>query len=394
MLKKIIVIVAAVLTLAAGYYFYTKSAPSFTEAAAEVKNPYAASINEQTGKLRDTLTEDDKQLYDIVKAALISRDAEIVIKRDVYEPEDLMAVRDSIFYDSPELFWVDFSSLYFRDVDDGFVIIPTYFFEQSELGAKQDNFKTACDTLVAEAQKAYPNSETDRILYVHDYLTENVEYNAKANEETIHTAYGALVDHAAVCDGYAHAFQYIMSLMGTECDFIQGTAKNTAGESVAHAWNAVKADGVYYLIDVTWDRPSLSEAQTRGNKIISHSYFLVDEIFMAKTHTAEAVFPIPACTTNYGYFSKLGLEGEKISDIEDKFEDAVFNAATAGPRYFEFVLTGADVETQLSDEDFIEDLVTDINKRLKSGGFSAKIANVPILYEADTGRCFAIISFN
>ncbi len=394
MIKKIFVIVAAVLTLAAGYYFYTKSAPSFSEAAATVKNPYAASINEQSGKLRGSLTDDNKQLYDIVKAALISREAEIVIKRDVYEPEDLMAVRDSIFYDSPELFWVDFSSLYFRDVDDGFVIIPTYFFEQSELEAKRENFKTACNTLVAAAKSAYPNSETDRVLFVHDYLTANVEYNAKANEGTIHTAYGALVDKAAVCDGYAHAFQYIMSLMNTDCDFIQGTATNTAGESVAHAWNAVKADGVYYYIDVTWDRPALTEAQTRGNEIVSHVYFLVDEAFMAKTHTAEAVFPLPECKTDFGYFTKLGLEGESISDIKDKFEDAVYNAATAGPRYFEFVLTGSDVEAQLNDTDFIEDLVTDINKRLKSGGFSAKVANVPILYEADTGRCFALISFN
>lgn len=394
MIKKICIIAAAVLALAAGYYFYTTSAPSFEEAAKTVENPYAASITAQDGKLRDTLEDDNKQLYDIVKAALIGRDAEIVIKRDVYEPEDLVAVRNSIFYDSPELFWVDFSSLYFRDVDDGFVIIPTYFFEAGELEAKQITFNTACEKLVAETKAAYPSDEFDQIRYVHDYLTTNVDYNAAANEGTIHTAYGALVDLSCVCDGYAHAFQYIMGLLGIDCDFVQGTAVNTSGESVAHAWNAVKAGGEYYFIDVTWDRPGLSKAQSRGYQIISHAYFLVDGAYLAKTHTAEAVFAIPECNQNYGYFKKLGLEGESISDIKDTFENAVFTAATDGPRYFEFVLTGAEVESQLSDSDFIEDLVTDINKRLKSGGFTARIANVPILYEADTGRCFAIVTFN
>lgn len=390
--KIISTIVAIVLALGGGYYVYTLCAPSFDEVTLSVDNPYAASISAQEGKNRDALSPDNQQLYDIVKGALINRTAEIVVKRDIYTPDDLMAVRNSIFYDSPELFWVDFSSLYFRDVNDGFVIIPTYFFEQSELSAKQQEFTSACEALAAEIKTAHPDDQYAQVLYLHDYLVKNVKYDLNADEKTIHTAYGAIINKAAVCDGYSHAFQCIADLLGIDSFFVEGKATTAKGETLAHAWNVVGVEGTYYYIDVTWDCcTGFSEAETRGNNLISHAYFLVNEEKMARAHTLDAVFETPACTTDYDYFGKLGLVGESFDALEEKITELTYNAVIEKTGYFELIITG---ENPTLSEDFNENVVTAVNKKLKSNKISDRVANISGLYEKDSGRCFMIVTLN
>ena len=39
-----------------------------------------------------------------------------------------------------------------------------------------------------------------------------------------------------------------------------------------HIWNAVKIDGVWYNLDLTWDDPVTDD----GTNVIEHNFFLVD----------------------------------------------------------------------------------------------------------------------
>ena len=81
-------------------------------------------------------------------------------------------------------------------------------------------------------------------------------------EDLAHTAYGALVEDSrglrrkAVCDGYAYAFQYLLSKAGIQSAVIVGKA-DFGGEDpldeVYHAWNIVKLDGQWYETDCCWD---------------------------------------------------------------------------------------------------------------------------------------------
>ncbi|MDO4515442.1 MAG: hypothetical protein Q4B72_15590, partial [Lachnospiraceae bacterium] len=62
------------------------------------------------------------------------------------------------------------------------------------------------------------------------------------------TAYAAVVDEKAVCQGYALLLYRMMLEANVDSRLIPGT-----GNGEAHGWNIVKLDGQYYNVDSTWD---------------------------------------------------------------------------------------------------------------------------------------------
>jgi hypothetical protein len=72
---------------------------------------------------------------------------------------------------------------------------------------------------------------------------------------------------SAVCDGYSSLFESLAKAAGLEAVHILGFAKGVgfeAGMAVPersnHAWNAVRIDGRWVLVDCTWAAGSLNEA--------------------------------------------------------------------------------------------------------------------------------------
>jgi hypothetical protein len=61
------------------------------------------------------------------------------------------------------------------------------------------------------------------------------------------TAYGALVNHIAICGGYSWAFNMLLDAAGIQCYFISGK-----GNGIGHAWNRANYNGGYYYFDCTW----------------------------------------------------------------------------------------------------------------------------------------------
>ena len=112
---------------------------------------------------------------------------------------------------------------------------------------------------IASKIKAENRTVYDRCAAIHDYLIETVEYNNDAAAEvgksvkdiiykTPHSAYGALIERSAVCDGYAAAYYRIANSVGIPTRIATGTSGNTG-----HAWNITNIDGKHYGVDVTFD---------------------------------------------------------------------------------------------------------------------------------------------
>lgn len=91
---------------------------------------------------------------------------------------------------------------------------------------------------------------------IHDELIDQVQYdNAAASLSTIslaHTAFGALHNRRAVCDGYALAYEYLCQLEGITACVIYGSV-STDDMMQEHAWNETKLGDDWYETDVTWD---------------------------------------------------------------------------------------------------------------------------------------------
>ena len=99
------------------------------------------------------------------------------------------------------------------------------------------------------------SSET-KAYVAHNYLAKTVEYWLKdgANpleKSYMQSAYGALINHLCVCQGYAEAYKRLLDSQGIICEVICGKIR---GSQEHHAWNVVSFDGKnYYHVDVTWD---------------------------------------------------------------------------------------------------------------------------------------------
>ena len=134
----------------------------------------------------------------------------------------------------------------------------------------------AAGNIVAQARGLGSQAEMEK--YVHDVMTQTVEYDVAAPMNQ--SAYSALVGGRSVCAGYARAFQYMMQQLGIPCYYCTGYA----GED--HAWNIVKIDGTYRNVDVTWDD---TEEPT-------YNYFNKTDRELAATHrrTGLSVY-LPAC---------------------------------------------------------------------------------------------------
>ena len=99
--------------------------------------------------------------------------------------------------------------------------------------------------------------ETDdytKIFSIYTFICDTVDYDydnlANPNYTTQFTAYSALYNGKAVCQGYALLLYYMLLAAGIDCRVISGYEAETG---MPHAWNIVQLDGVWYNLDATWD---------------------------------------------------------------------------------------------------------------------------------------------
>ena len=99
-------------------------------------------------------------------------------------------------------------------------------------------------------------TDYEKLTTVYNWICDNVVYDNDHLEDTDYktqyTAYAALIDGTAVCQGYALLLYRLALEMGIDCRVITGIGI-TATEIGGHAWNILKLDGKYYNVDATWD---------------------------------------------------------------------------------------------------------------------------------------------
>lgn len=97
------------------------------------------------------------------------------------------------------------------------------------------------------------NSRYQNLKNLHDYLCNTVTYDADAVRA--YDAYGALIDHKCVCEGYSEAFKVLCDKIDIPCILVSGYLVDTSmGTSERHMWNYVQMeDNKWYAVDVTCD---------------------------------------------------------------------------------------------------------------------------------------------
>ena len=95
-------------------------------------------------------------------------------------------------------------------------------------------------------------SDREKISGIYDWMCQNITYDdilpEDENDMLRYTAYAALKNRTAVCQGYAALFYRLALELGVDARIITGS-----GNGARHAWNIVQLDGAYYNLDATWD---------------------------------------------------------------------------------------------------------------------------------------------
>lgn len=156
----------------------------------------------------------------------------------------------------------------------------------------------------------------DTELKLHDALCAAVTYHDVAANSpkpmdtypSAFTAYGALVEGKAVCEGYARAMQYLLQCADIPATVVSG--KDMQGN--AHMWNAVRLDKELYHLDATWDD---------SNAVVTYSYFNLNTEELAMSHHIDntSLGLETSTATAQNYYQKNGtyLDTLQLEDIAD-----------------------------------------------------------------------------
>ena len=142
-------------------------------------------------------------------------------------------------------------------------------------------------------------SDLEKETAVYSWIVNHVNYDwthqnvMRETPRESFTPYGGLVNHTAVCLGYAATFQLLMDMTGVECITVVGAAFVSQED---HGWNMVRLNGNWYCVDVTWDANYREQGYTRGREK-DWLYFNITSDEMAATDHQWDYANIPEAVT-------------------------------------------------------------------------------------------------
>lgn len=189
--------------------------------------------------------------------------------------------------------------IYYHKINLSFVYYTTYEEEEYVTGrvhAIIDGFNL--DETATEYQK---------IKAAYEYICGHVQYDTghltDLNYVKQFTAYAALHDGKAVCQGYANLMYRLLYEMGVRNRIIPGN-----GSGQPHAWNIAEIRGVFYYLDSTWDAGKTN-----------YSYFLRGKNDFPN-HTSDSSYRTDAFFNSYPV-SDYRFQEPTVLDFEDIFMD-------------------------------------------------------------------------
>lgn len=123
---------------------------------------------------------------------------------------------------------------------------------------------------VAQCRQETDGSEYDMALWLHDWTLDQLEYDHNLNWCS---AESGLTRHQGTCESYQRIYSKLLDAAGIANGRITGNG---------HTWNAVKIDGKWCQMDLTWDDTS---DNWYGDLDQRHLYFGLTDDLMAIAHS-------------------------------------------------------------------------------------------------------------
>ena len=330
------------------------------------------------------LTEIQKSVYDIAYEKINERCTESfsVGSARIVSVVDMMVGVRAVLCDHPELFWV-MTNFAYSTANYGNRIVQfaddkssTYLYDVEDIPEMQATLEAKIDQIFAETINP-SMSQSEKALALHDWIVENTTYNyAAVEEEEAHreswSAYSALVDGTAICEGLSKAYQLLLYRAGINCGLVTGPG---------HMWNYVNIDGEWYQTDITWadlDVPNtpLYLFYNQTTDIISKSRSIdrnlndisvSDLAAMINNKIISFNYNIPDCnSTTANWYIQNDLYFEDDAEYLDKINERIIDLALEGKK---------SVQVMIKDKYFTLD--EEVNAYISQIDWSGILWNLP-----------------
>lgn len=258
------------------------------------------------------LNEFEKRVYDAFEKALHNNEIDVEIPMC----EDACKILNTVLGDNPDIIHVPISKLvYTKGLFSKKVSLVTCFSKKQRI-LMEEELKRRVEEIVWEVDKNARN-DRDILMGISEYFQRNIKYDYSQVNSTIksnsnaHSAYGALVQNLAVCEGVSKAYSLVLSYFGISSMVVSGKAVESVLPGANHSWNIVAYENQFYHCDITWDLCCCAEG------MYFYRYFGLDDDEMALDHQWD-LSKTPNCSGDkLSYYKHNHLMAYSIDQISD-----------------------------------------------------------------------------
>jgi transglutaminase/protease-like cytokinesis protein 3 len=165
--------------------------------------------------------------------------------------------------------------------------LPSYDFSRIDQIAANLHYQGTNIPELASQLSLHAKTEIEKARIIYTWLAYHIAYDVEAYLSGNYgdlSPQGVLSSRRAVCSGYANLYQALAQEMKLEASIISGYAKGidyAVGREldVNHAWNGVRIDGGWYLVDATWGAGTVGDRQFK-QKFNPHYFATPPEQFI------------------------------------------------------------------------------------------------------------------
>lgn len=163
----------------------------------------------------------------------------------------------------------------------------------SVIDYKNESIKSLTERLIKNTE-----NEFEKARSIYRWITKNISYDVQSyfknniEHQRVQAKY-VLKSKISVCSGYANLFKEMANAAGLESEVVSGFAKGygfEAGDAIGesnHAWNAVRLDKSWYLIDCTWGAGSIGVDKKFKRNYVDF-YFLTPPEHLIYSHFPDS----------------------------------------------------------------------------------------------------------
>lgn len=183
-------------------------------------------------------------------------------------------------------------------LDGGKRLKVDYDTERADILKKQKEISQEVERVVSEIITE-DMTELEKETAINQYLCDTAEYDMEALENAEEnnfvgvdeafgdsfTPYGVLLNKVGVCSSYAGAFKLLAEEAGLECIVVTGYLEG----DLPHAWNKVKVDGEWQIVDST----------NNDNELIFNALLNLPDYAADKVLVEDERFVLDRCVDSY-----------------------------------------------------------------------------------------------